>query len=203
MSRPPGPPRSDAPDGGTSQTLLQRLRDNEADAWQRLVRLYGPLVRYWCVRWGLPPEDADDVSQEVFHALAGALPGFRREQPGATFRGWLRGVTRNKLLRFLRDNRQPRGAGGTDALLLLQGLADEAPPEDDPPVELNALYRRALELVRGEFEERTWRMFWQTAVDGRNVGNVAADLQVSHAAVRKAKSRVLHRLKEELGELIE
>jgi RNA polymerase sigma-70 factor (ECF subfamily) len=192
-------------DRGTSQTLLQRLRDNEADAWQRLVRLYGPLVRYWCLRWGLGREDADDVSQEVFHTVAAALQGYRREQAGATFRGWLRGITRNKLLHFLRDNRQPCGDGGTDALLRLQALADDAKvdEEPDPPGELNALYRRALELVRGEFEERTWQAFWHTAVDGRSASDVAADLGISHAAVRKAKSRVLHRLKEELGELIE
>jgi RNA polymerase sigma-70 factor (ECF subfamily) len=57
--------------------------------------------------------------------------------------------------------------------------------------------------VRDEFEERTWQAFWLTAVEGRPADDVAADLGVSAAAVRKAKSRVLHRLKEELGELLD
>jgi RNA polymerase sigma-70 factor (ECF subfamily) len=74
--------------------------------------------------------------------------------------------------------------------------------EEDPPEQVSGLYHRALELVRGEFEERTWQMFWQTVVDGRTPADVAADLGVSDAAVRQAKSRVLRRLKEEAGDVI-
>ncbi len=59
-----------------------------------------------------------------------------------------------------------------------------------------------LELVRREFEERTWHAFWQTVAEGRPSADVAADLGVTPAAVRKARSRVLHRLKEEFGDLI-
>ena len=60
---------------------------------------------------------------------------------------------------------------------------------------------RALELLRGEFAAQTWQAFWRTAVDGQSAPAIAAELNMSPAAVRKAKSRVLHRLKEELGEL--
>ena len=65
------------------------------------------------------------------------------------------------------------------------------------------LFARALELIRGEFEERTWTAFWRTAVEGQAAKDVAADLSMSPGAVRVAKSRVLHRLREELGDLTE
>src|SRR5947209_6715519 len=149
---PPGPGR------GTSLTLLDRLRDNQSDAWGRLVYLYGPLVRYWCGRWGVGGADAEDVSQEVFRAVATGLANFRRDRPGDTFRGWLFGVTRNLARTHRRRaGRQPQAAGGTDAHLRLQGAAAAPEPAeaDDPPAELNALYRRALELVRVEFEAKT------------------------------------------------
>ena len=58
-------------------------------------------------------------------------------------------------------------------------------------------------MVRGEFEERTWQAFWQTVVEGRSPVDLAADLGVSPAAVRMAKSRVLRRLKEAFGDLIQ
>jgi RNA polymerase sigma-70 factor (ECF subfamily) len=194
------------PDGATSLTLLGRLRAADGDAWTRLVALYGPLVRYWLGRGGVTGADADDLAQEVFREVAQALPAFRRDRPGDTFRGWLRGVTRIALLRHGRAaGRQPRAAGGTDALEHLQAIPAAAPAddEDDEPAERNALYRRALELVRGEFEAKTWRMFWASTVEGRPPADVAAELNVSSAAVRQAKSRVLRRLKEEVGDLIE
>src|SRR5437868_592372 len=50
----------------TSLSLLQRARQKEPDAWQRLVILYEPLVRHWCRRGGVAAQDIADVTQEVF-----------------------------------------------------------------------------------------------------------------------------------------
>jgi RNA polymerase sigma-70 factor (ECF subfamily) len=195
------------PGDGTSLTLLGRLRAADGDAWTRLVALYGPLVRYWLVRGGATEADAEDLVQEVFRVVSQALPAFRRDRPGDTFRGWLRGVARIVLLRHGRAiRRQPRAAGGTDALEHMNAIpaaASAGGADDDEPAERNALYRRALELVRGEFEAKTWRMFWASTVESRPPAEVAAELGVSSAAVRQAKSRVLRRLKEEVGDLME
>ncbi len=60
----------------------------------------------------------------------------------------------------------------------------------------------ALEQVRLQFEERTWQAFWKVAMEDRPAADVAAELGLSVTSVRQAKSRVLRRLKEELGELI-
>jgi RNA polymerase sigma-70 factor (ECF subfamily) len=65
---------------------------------------------------------------------------------------------------------------------------------------VSALLRRGLELIRGEFEPRTWQAFWLTAVEGRSPKDVAHELGMSDGAVRVAKSRVLHRLRTELGD---
>ena len=191
----------------TSLTLLQRVRANDQEAWRRLVHLYAPLVRFWAVRGGVPLADSEDVVQEVFQAATGSLSQFRRDRPGDTFRGWLRGITRHLIAgHFRRRADQAQAAGGTGALNELNEVAaPEMSPaeEDDPPQQLSELYRRAVELVRGEFEERSWRMFWQTAVEGRSPVDVAAEMGVTPAAVRKAKSRVLHRLKQEVGDVLE
>lgn len=190
---------------GTSLTLLERVRANEADAWSRLVHLYAPMIRYWCLRGGLQETDADDVVQEVCRSAMAGLPEFRRDRPGDTFRGWLRVITRNTLaLHFRRTGRHPSAPGGSEAFARLHELADSRIdlPDDDSPVELQGLYRRALELVRGEFEERTWQMFWLTVVEDRPPADVAAQFGVTAVAVRKAKSRVLRRLREEIGDVI-
>jgi RNA polymerase sigma-70 factor (ECF subfamily) len=204
---PDTPPPSGDPQRSTSLTLLQRLRANESEAWRVMVELYTPLVCHWCARGGVRGADAEDVAQEVFHAATRHLEDFRRDRPGDSFRGWLRGITRNMVLQhFRRGARHPKGSGGTDALLRLQevevGDAAGGAEDEDPAEELDGLRRRALELVRSEFEERTWQFFWQTVVEGRAPVDIAADAGVSPAAVRMAKSRVLHRLKEAFGDLI-
>ncbi len=189
----------------TSPTLLDRVRDRDQDAWQRLIGLYGPLVLAWCRHWGVTGPDAEDVAQEVYQAVAAGLEHFRRDRPGDTFRGWLKGVTRHKLLDHLRRRQNvPAAAGGTDAHLHLQQLADpDTDLPEDSAADLSALYHRALELVRGEFEPKTWQAFWRVTVDGLPTANVATELGLSNAAVRMAKSRVLRRLREEVGDLIE
>jgi RNA polymerase sigma-70 factor (ECF subfamily) len=205
--QPPDTPRS-APDPqrATSKTLLQRLRANDGEAWRVMVQLYTPLVRHWAIRGGVRGMDVEDVAQEVLQAAAVNMQNFRRDQPGDSFRGWLRGITRNMVLQhFRRSGRHPRGSGGTDALVQLQELADApAPDEDEDPIEeLDGLRRRALELVRSEFEDRTWRAFWMTVVEGRAPADIAEEMGVSPTAIRMAKSRVLRRLKETFGDLIQ
>jgi RNA polymerase sigma-70 factor (ECF subfamily) len=188
----------------TSVSLLERLHVQDADAWRRLLSLYGPLIEHWCGHWGVRGADAEDVRQEVLQAVSANLGQFRRDRPGDTFRGWLRGITRNKLLdHFRRRQSQPAAEGGSDAHLQFQQFPQpETPLPDDSAKQLSDLYHRALELIRGEFEERTWRAFWRVAVEGHTPAEVAGELGVTPAAIRKAKSRVLRRLKEEAGELI-
>ncbi len=190
----------------TSPTLLARARASDAQAWSRLVYLYEPLVRHWCGRWGFHGADADDLVQEIFLGVSAGLSTFRRDQPGDSFRGWLRAIAKNKRIDHLRRRqRNPVAQGGTEAHLRLGQVPDadtDTDTADDPADQISGLYHRALALVRGEFEERTWQAFWRVAVDGLAVDSVARDFGITPAAVRQAKSRVLRRLKEEVGDLI-
>lgn len=77
------------------------------------------------------------------------------------------------------------------------------PADDDDSSERRAdrgVIGRALELIRRKFQERTWRAFWLTAVEDRALKEVAIELGMSPGAIRVAKSRVLRRLREELGD---
>jgi RNA polymerase sigma-70 factor (ECF subfamily) len=193
------------PSSATSRSLLDRVRSNDAAAWDRLVSLYAPLVLQWCRHWDLQDQDAADIFQEVFQAVALHIAQFRKERKGDTFRGWLRTITRNKVRdHFRRLRREPGGVGGTDAQLRLAQLPAPVAPEEESAAEQAAerqLLFRALEGIRGEFEERTWQAFWHTAVLGRATQEVAAEFAMSQGAVRVAKCRVFQRLREELGDI--
>jgi RNA polymerase sigma-70 factor, ECF subfamily len=199
-------PGSDARSStGTARSLLDRARAREPAAWDRMVALYAPLVLRWCRGWGLRDQDAADVFQEVFQAVALHLGTFRRAKAGDSFRGWLRTITRNKVYDLhRRREREPPGVGGSEARNFLAQVPQEAPAEEVSPSDVpdGELLHRALALIRNDFEPSTWSAFWQTAVEGRATVDVAADLSMSPGAVRVAKSRVLHRLREDLGDLL-
>jgi RNA polymerase sigma-70 factor, ECF subfamily len=188
----------------TSRDLLDRLKADDAQAWDRLVFLYAPMVYRWCRRWDLRDQDIADILQDVFQAVAAHIATFRKERAGDTFRGWLRTIARNKVQdHFRRMAREPEGVGGTDAQFRMTSLPAAGPVADEDSTDETAerlLLSRGLDLIRGEFEDRTWKAFRATTVEGRDTKEVALELQMSPGAVRVAKSRVLRRLREELGE---
>jgi len=188
----------------TPLSLLERVRTRDPEAWCRLVQLYQPLVRAWCTRGGVDATDAEDVAQEVFAAASAALDHFHRDRPGDTFRGWLRAITRNQILLLHRHNcGRTQATGGSDAWQDLQAVADPLPgPGEEESVEVGELYLRALELVRAEFEELTWRAFWLTVVEDREPAALTQELNMTTNNIRQAKSRVLRRLRQEVGDLL-
>lgn len=202
----PPPHDSRAPSTGpssTSSSLLRRVKAEDPEAWRRLVRLYGPLVYLWSRQSHLQPDDAGDVVQEVFAAVAGGLKSFRRQRPEDSFRGWLWTITRNKIRDHFRHRQgQARAQGGTDAQEQLLQVADvPEPSSDDCSGAGSQVIGRATELIRGQFEDRTWQAFWRTAIDGRKAAEVADELGMTLRAVYQAKYRVLHRIRQELADL--
>lgn len=187
----------------TSSSLIARIQARDDQAWRRLVDLYGPLVYYWCRQAGLTPEDGDDVAQEVFRTVVVAIGTFRKERAGDTFRGWLHAITRNKICDYYRARKNPiRAAGGSQARQFLQQVPCEATPPSasGEASAVRSLLQRALDQIRGDFGEVTWQSFCRGVLEGRDATEIAADLGISANAVRKAKARVLQRLREEIGD---
>jgi RNA polymerase sigma-70 factor, ECF subfamily len=188
-------PGSNAP-GSTASSLLARLRVQDRDAWVRLAKLYGPLVYSWCRRRGLQENDAADVMQEVFRAVALHIKDFA----AGSFRGWLWTITRNKILDHMRRmQRRPEAHGGSDAQERMQQVP-ETLDESSPESTTGNLVRHALELIRPDFTDATWQAFWRVMMEDQAPADVATALGLTLNAVYIAKSRVLRRLRDELGD---
>lgn len=191
----------------TSLSLLVCLKQDEPAAWRDLVRLYSPLIVYWCRRQGASERDCEDILQDVLRTVVSSIGRFRKDKPGGSFRGWLRTITRSRLIDFYRKrSNEPDGAGGTEAQLRFSQLADlpeETEDDEDDAQEDRSLYLRGIELIRDEFQPQTWQAFWRTTVDGCTAKEVADELNMRPGTVRVAKSRVLQRLRERLGDLLE
>jgi RNA polymerase sigma-70 factor (ECF subfamily) len=169
-----------------------------------MIQLYAPLIFYWCQKQHMPRDEIADVLQDVFRSVVRNIGTFRKAESGGTFRGWLRIITRNKINDYFRRVAdEPRAEGGTEAQRKLSQVADEVnvlPLDDDTAAE-QGLFRRALEMIRSDFKDQTWQAFWRVVVDGRTAPEVAAELGMRPGTVRVAKSRVLKRLRKQLGDV--
>ena len=186
----------------TSVSLLRRLgkADSAGDDWQRFVSLYSPLIFYWGTSNGLSPEASADLVQEVLAKLFVKMREFTYK-PGLRFRGWLRTVVVNQARDMMRADRHVAVARIDDA----KQLAETADYVDlfERDEYCQYLVARARDLMRSEFEDRTWNACWLYVAEDLPVGEVAERLEMSENAVRVAKCRVLSKLRKELDGLID
>jgi RNA polymerase sigma-70 factor (ECF subfamily) len=194
--------------------MLEDARAGDPNSWASIVRLYAPLVLWWC-RQGfprcerlpglgkVPGQDEQDVVQEVFLTVFNRIADFTKDRKPAAFRRWLYAITRYKVLEYWHPHTCPaHGRGGSG--IWVADIPEPGPPpngpgegaEDSVPVRV-LLLRRLLDLVRREFEPDTWEAFWGVAAEGHSAKDVAERLDMKVGAVYTAKSRVLKRLRQE------
>jgi len=186
----------------TDPGLLRQLNDPaETSAWDRFVAIYRPAIVAVARQRGLALVDADDVAQEVFTAVAGAVHRFDPDRedgassgPRARFSTWLATIADRKTIDALRRSRvRPASGHAFDAV---------AARDTDSRLLRAEIRRRcfqtAAEGVRGEVSEVAWGSFSMTAIDGLSADAVARLLATTPGAVAAAKARVMRRLVERI-----
>jgi RNA polymerase sigma-70 factor (ECF subfamily) len=191
----------------TSTSLLDRLRHAPADAadWQRLHGIYQPVIRSWLRHVPGLGNEVDDLAQEVLVIIFRELPSFKRRRDGS-FRSWLRQITLNRIRNFQKAQRKrPLAGGGDDIAQALAQLADPASElvkrwDQDHD---RHVFEKLLALVKPDFAASTWEAFMRYALENQPAAEVAAAMKTSLRVVVKAKYRVLKRLREEAGDLLD
>ncbi|MDB5390880.1 MAG: polymerase sigma factor, sigma-70 family [Planctomycetaceae bacterium] len=188
----------------TRASLLVQLRDGaNHDAWHEFMKLYGPVVYGFARKRGLQDADAADLMQDVLRSVSGSIGRLDYDRNQGTFRGWLFTITRNKVFNFLSARRiRPQSSGDSSTNRMLNSHPDENDGSETWEMEYQRrLAALAMERIKIEFQENTWRAFWLTAVEGVAAADVAREVGISPGAIYVAKSRVLARLKEEVESL--
>ena len=189
----------------TSATMLRAARENDPTAWRRIVDNYSRRIYRWCRQSGVQPEDASDITQEVFQAVARKLVDFHRDQAGDSFRGWLYAITRNKIRDYYsrRPGRFELVMGGSDAKKLFADVpfdmaAESASSRSDSAGRSSRITRlepKLVQRIQAEFSERDWKLFWRVVVDGQTAREAGAEFDMTSNAVRLVKMRVLRRFR--------
>lgn len=201
----------------TPSSLLERLKADDDTGWEQFVEIYSPLIVEWCKASGLQPADVQDVGQEVFRCVNGAIRDFRTDHSGGGFRAWLHTITLNKIrdLARLRAN-HPQAHGGSTATEMFLKMASEQPPpgasgeSSDPKNGKDAAAReqqlvlsRAIEVILKKCEEKTRLAFTRVVLEGEDMEHVAKDLGMTYNALYVMKSRLLKQLRNELNGMVD
>lgn len=178
---------------------MEQARARGADAWERLVALYQPLLDVWLGAAGLQEADRDDVRQRVLTVLVKQLPEFKHSGRVGAFRAWLRGIVTNLLREHWRTRPTPATESFLAELVDPQGSMSRLWDEQHDKHVLQGL----MKVVRPEFADKSWLAFRRIALDGAAARDVAAELELSVNAVLIAKSRILARLRQAAEGLVE
>lgn len=192
--------------GVTSLSLLERAKNDDGDAWQRIVELYAPLISIWCKHdHKLPDDVSDEITQEVLTQLLKSLPAYQAQ----SFRGFLRTMTRNKVVDWIRreQRHEAQGAGGTTALRGVAQLADPYCDDDvsdhPTPSEQALLVRKAFEQLESRFDSTTIEVVKLVWIEGQRVKDVAEQHGMTQSAVSGRLKRVKQALAVELDGILD
>lgn len=177
---------------GTSTSLLRKAVAADQAAWNELVDKYAGTIYSWCLKYGVSPNDARDVVQEVLSAVMANLEQYRHDRDTDTFRGWLRQITARKVLDEERRRKRRVGVaeGGSEALVRLYRLP--SPREDEADLD----WRQAeIDRLRAEVSDRDW-IICREMVNGTSTAHeLAARYELKLASVYVIRSRVLRQLR--------
>ena len=182
----------------TRDSLIVQVQNPlNREAWEQFAMIYRPVIYRLARQKGLQDADAQDLSQQVLHAVSQSIGRWEKLDPPVKFRHWLRRVVRNAILNAL--SRKPRdGAAGGSVALDLLNQHTGADQDSASQIEIEyrrELYLQAARLVRTDVNAQTWRAFELTVVNGIAVEEVARQLGKTPGNIYAARSRIMRRLR--------
>jgi len=141
--------------------LVRRCVSGDAGAWQEIVQQYHRRIYNICYRFSGSPDDASDLTQEVFIKMYRTLSTYDTSR--ASFMTWVTTVTRNLLVDHFRKGKYDRitdsldaaPASQEDGLTLAEQLEDKAasPESRMRSKETQQLVHEALRRLSPELRE--------------------------------------------------
>ncbi len=189
----------------TPISLLERIVDRNRDEdWSALLLLYRPLVSNWLAKLLKQPADIEDVAQDTLMQVCQMMPNFKHCGQSGAFRSWLRRIVVNKARQFWREqSRAPLTVPLSDedsfSALEVDGTSQAKLWDQEHDRHVIA---SMLEFIRPRCSELNWSAFQLYVVEGQTAETVAEILGCSKNAVFIARSRILHRLRNELRGLV-
>lgn len=186
----------------TRASLLDRLGgDVREQDWEEFYEMYWRVIYGYGRGWGLSPDDAEDLVQDVMVTVLRKLPAFEYDRSRGRFLSWIKTITRRKVIDLRRRNAvRPAGAGETT----VNDIPDPASPADDARWQRqweDAVMALALARVAKRVDTKTMNAFQQYVLEDRSPKDVAEEMGLSVSAVYVIKNRMIASIREEVRQI--
>lgn len=180
----------------TSRSIVDGLRLQREEDWQRFVTIYSPLLASWCLRMGLRDHDAAEVIQQVYTAVFTHVGEFDHQSPGTTFRGWLYTLLRNASSEFHRQRNRQQELTPQATNAIHDGLSVEEDRAD-----LAGLINRTLQVLEAEEEipKGPREAFLARYFEQKTDAEIADETGLTIGAVRNRVNRAASKLRQILA----
>ncbi len=188
--------------GVTSETeLIQRAKAGEQEAFCLLARQYERRIYRLALHYCQNPENAEDLSQEVWLKAWRAIHGFRGE---SSFYTWLRQITIHTFLNHQRGFRMTMFDKDKKVIRLGELVSIEdlglAEPSRDAAEELHqqVMVAKVMDQL-GELTPQQRLIFLLKHSEGMTYDEISAACDVTAGTIKKALFRAMQKLRGALG----
>jgi len=177
--------------------LVKRLKAGEEEAFRELVSNYQDKVFNTCISFVKNPEDADDLTQEVFIEVYSSIQKFREDAKLST---WIYRITVNKALEHIRKVKRKKRSG------FLQWLGNDEQDQEwqvadfnHPGIQAENRERAGILLKAIEnLPEKQRIAFTLHKMEDLSYEQIAEVMQKSLSSVESLMHRAKNNLKKEL-----
>lgn len=184
-----------------SSGLLRSVKLGNQEAWIAMMDAFGPVVFLWVCRYGVPKHDASDVQQIVFTSAHQSIHRFNVENESDNFPGWLRAITRNKVIDYWRTRKRiPHPISEEQLALHLDQISIEENQDTRSisfKVEQKMVAKELLRLVESKIRNKT---HWEIVIkifEGQCRKNIAEEYGLRRANIDVIYSRAMAKFRKE------
>ena len=180
----------------------QPVTTEDEFVWEQFVELYEPVIRAFVALEGVPPNDIDDVTQDIFVRLVSIMRRDGYDRSRGRFRTYLCAIMRRVLIdRFRRltadraQLREPLDEDETQVDDSVPHSTASQPPDAAAAFEQKwneARFKALLEHVfaRTALSDQSRAIYRANVLEGGETSEVAQQFGVKPEVVRQVKSRV-------------
>jgi len=194
----------------TRGSLLSRLKDwNDQDSWRDFFDTYWKLIYSTARKSGLSDAEAQDVVQDTVITVAKKISAFKRDPAFGSFKGWLRAVTRSRIVDLVRkrqraDQPKPQRADSTRRTATIERVPDPNAADLDADWETEwqkNMVDAALERIKRKVKPQHYQLFELHVIKGWPVPKVVETVGVNRSQIYLVTHRITKLLKKEITRL--